>query len=858
MNKLNLTKFIRKIRWKEILAVIILLLAFAFFRSERHELASIGPLLKSSDIVWIFTGVFLTLIYVLLQGLMYITSFRSTGLTVNLKDAVILFLKRNFLSVFLPAGGVSSLAYLPRNIRVRGYKTSQIHQASAIYGFTGFLTVLIVGVPLIIYAVWINKNFSDSNTGIVSLILFLGLAYGLYLSFKRKNFLYRFIDRKFPKVMLSFEEIFSNEIDKKYFWLTVLVSVIIEFCGVFHLLIAMYAFGVEASFSAAAISYIVSVLLMIVSPFLRGLGVVEFSLTYILANFGYSHSQGLGITLLYRFFEFWLPLVLGIITYLWSGRKLFARMLPMVMTFLLGIINILSVVTPAITNRLHILKIYLSSDLMHYSKMLTLISGILLLVTSASLFRGIRRAWYFAVVLTVSSVIFNLTKALDYEEALLALATLGLLIYSRKEYNFKTKKASLQYGFSWFFGVFITVFIFNFFTFYFISTSHFGIDFTKKEALYYTLHTFLLFKDPGLIPRTGFARDFQNLNYILGTVSWLILIFSFYRTNVHKDQNEKEDHLLAENLVKEYGTSSLDYFKLTWDKHLFFPEEVQGFLSYRTGNGFAVTLEEPVCAEEDKIEIITQFEEYCKLNNLKTCYYRVSQNGLSYFGMLKKQKLFIGQDAIVDAEKFSLTGKDRKSVRNSVNGLKKSGYKTEIQYAPQTADVIDQLQKVSDEWLTQYDKKEIVFAEGMFEPEVIKNQDVITISDHEGHCVAFLNIIPYCGPDECSYDMIRKTESAPNGSIDVLIVKLVEYTKSENLKFINMGMTPMAEIEQPDNTAEEILKFAYQRVSSFKHYHTLRNFKEKYADVWENKYLVYNNDLDLLQIPSALNKVMKP
>jgi phosphatidylglycerol lysyltransferase len=72
---------------------------------------------------------------------MYVTSFRSTQLNVKLSDAVSLFLKRNFLSVFLPAGGVSSLAYLPKNIRILGYKSSKIHQASAIYGFVGFLTV---------------------------------------------------------------------------------------------------------------------------------------------------------------------------------------------------------------------------------------------------------------------------------------------------------------------------------------------------------------------------------------------------------------------------------------------------------------------------------------------------------------------------------------------------------------------------------------------------------------------------------------------------------------------------------------------------------------------------------------------
>jgi acetyl-CoA carboxylase carboxyl transferase subunit alpha len=35
---------------------------------------------------------------------------------------------------------------------------------------------------------------------------------------------------------------------------------------------------------------------MIVSPFLRGLGAVEFSLTYLLSGFGYHHAEALGIT----------------------------------------------------------------------------------------------------------------------------------------------------------------------------------------------------------------------------------------------------------------------------------------------------------------------------------------------------------------------------------------------------------------------------------------------------------------------------------------------------------------------------------------------------------------------------------
>jgi phosphatidylglycerol lysyltransferase len=68
----------------------------------------------------------------------------------------------------------------------------------------------------------------------------------------------------------------------------------------------------------------------------------------------------------------------------------------------------------------------------------------------------------------------------------------------------------------------------------------------------------------------------------------------------------------------------------------------------------------------------------------------------------------------------------------------------------------------------------------------------------------------------------------------------------------------MTGAEEPDNTAEQLMNYAYRKLKRFRHYSGLRSFKEKYASVWHNKYLVYENDFDLLQLPMALNKVMQP
>lgn len=846
----------KKNPWKQILAVLILFLAFVFFKSERHEMSMIMPTLSKANPLWIIVGILVALIYILLQALMYVSSFKAVNLDLKLIEAIHLFLKRNFLSVFLPAGGISSLAYTTPQLRRKKFDKLYIHQASAIYGFVGLLTVFLIGIPVIIYSSIIG--FSSSNIWIatISLGFILFIFYYIVISFREKNKFYEFLCKRSPSFVDNINEIFQKNIDKKQVYLTIIYSTLIEFCGISHVYIAIYALGLPPSFETAALGYTLSVLLMIVSPFLRGLGAVEFTMIYVFTQLGYSHSQGLAATLLYRIFEFWLPLLMGLISFFWVGRHLFARLLPAFAIFILGVVNIISVVTPPLAERLHLDKYYISSEIIHISKIMVLILGVALLVTSAYLIKGMKTAWNFAVAASVLSLLGNIVKALDYEEASLAFITLLLLIYSRKQYQLKANPKSLAQGFSLFFAGFFAIFIFNFLSFYLIDKIHFGIDFTWQQSLYYTFQTYLFFSDQDLIPRTHFAKDFKDINFFFGFISWTLLILAFFRTKFSQS-NEEQNFEKANKIIKQKGNSSLDYFKTLEDKTLYFSENLNAFIAYRVANNFAIVLEEPVCADEEKIEAIQEFENFCKSIGLKSAYYRVGEKSLPIFKNFKKQKLLIGQEGIIDAEKFNLQGKNRKSLRNGINALEKKGYYSEWIKAPLSEETINQLQSVSDEWLNEFDKKEILFAEGKFDKDILKNQDVIVLRDPDEKIVTFLNIIPDFAPDETTYDMFRRTADSPNGAMDAVILKLIETTKEMKKKYVNIGLTPLGGITEPNNIVENAMKFAYQRFGTFKQYKTLRDFKEKYADFWENKYLIYSNDVELIQLPMALNNVMK-
>lgn len=846
-----------KTYWREILAILFLLVAIFFFRSERRELRTLEHQVAAAKTVWIWLGISVTILYILMQSGMYVTAFRAISTRLSWTNAIELFLKRNLLSVFLPAGGISSLAYSPNSIRKNGLTKMQVHQASGIYGFVGLLTVFIVGVPVLIYGFFKTKNILHTGQSVILLFVILAVAYLIFHSFRLKGRLYQWVQKNFPKFIPSVDELFSADISTRQFIYTVLFSLGVECTGILHLFIAAKALDLPASLTASAIAYIISVLLMLVSPFLRGLGAVELSMSYILSLCGYTPVNALAITVLYRLFEFWLPLVAGFLSYLWHGRHILARLFPAILVFALGVVNILSVITPPIAARLRLLHGFIPLDSIYATNVMVLLIGMILLVTAAFLIKGQRSAWILAMILSVLSLFGHLFKALDYEESILAASVVIVLLVSAKQYRLKSNEKLFQLGIKTTALTFLAVIVFGFIGFYFIDKRHFGIDFNWRQSLMFACKNFLLMNDEGIRPSTRFGHEFIWMAHSLGFIAWSFLVFTMIKPYFHLKHAIQTSQEKAQELVERFGDSPVDHFKTYRDKLFYFSDQFEAFIAYRIANGFAIVLEEPVCADDYKVPVLQEFERHCRKMSLKTAFYRVDETGISYFNYLKKRKLLIGQEAVLELDKFSLEGREKKSLRNGLNSLQKKGFTTSVFRVPLSKELIAELKQVSDEWLNHFEKKEIVFSQGVFDEKEIRQQDVIILRDAMGAVKAFLNIIPDFAPEECTYDLIRKTADAPGGCMDALIVELVKYAKEKKLKYLNLGLVPMAGIDQPENTAERLIRYAYEKIKRFRHYTGLREFKQKYATIWVNKYLVYENDFDLIQLPAALNKVMQ-
>lgn len=848
----------RKLIIQFILMALFIYMATWFISHQKAELNNVKTILTSANKYWILAGFGLVTFYILLQGMMYVSSFAAINTPVKLWDAVILFLRRNFISVFLPAGGVASLVFFTGDLGKKGITKTQIYFASSIYAFIGILSAVLVAIPAFIFVVAGGSMEKGKWLALSGAIIILMVFIFIYYSLLKKKALYKLILKIYPRLVIFIDDINNHKIKLLPFIYAVLFSMTIEFTGIALVYVSIVALGISPSLSSAIVAYIVAIIFLVISPFLRGLGAIEVSMSYVLIQSGFSNAESISITLLFRFFEFWIPLFTGMLSFLLKIEKLVLRILPAFLIFALGIVNIISVLTPALPERLEILRDFLFMDVVSFSNSFVLVTGLFLLVTAAFMLKGLRTAWWFALVLSIVSMVGHIAKGIDYEEATVALLVIGSLAVTRKEYYVKSNPKLGTVGLQTAFLSIAAVLLFGVVGFYFLDKKHFQIDFNILQSFRYTLQNYFLVGSRDLVPHDSFARDFINLIRISGFASLTFLIYTLVRPYVFRTILSEEEKTRSVYLTRQYGKSSLDYFKTYSDKLIYAPENFNAFIAYRVSNNFAVVLEDPVSENRDVMkDCITSFSKFCYENGLKDIYYRVPKESLPVYSELSKKNLFLGQEGVVDLETFSLEGGEKKSIRNALNKIRDQGYTTHINMPPLRDGLIQKLKAVSEEWLKVTGRNEIVFSQGMFAEREIKLQTVITVENREEKIISFLNIIPDYVKNEGTYDLLRKSTDAPNGIMDYILVELFKYFKSNGIRYVNLGFAPMSGINDPHNFPERSMKFAYEKIGSFSHYKGQREYKEKFNALWNDKFLIYSNDYDLIQIPAALSRVIK-
>ncbi len=493
----------------------------------------------------------------------------------------------------------------------------------------------------------------------------------------------------------------------------------------------------------------------------------------------------------------------------------------------------------------------------HWSRTATILVGFALIVASLNLFKRKRRAWVAVVALSAFSTVFHLTKDLGYNEAAFSFALIILLILTRKTFTVKSGAPRLRSGLVRLAVAAAVAIGYGIAGFWFLDERHFGINFHIGDSIWTTLRLLLLAGDPRLVPHTHYAHWFLNSLYVITGVALLYSGFALFRPVIHEFSTLPRERRLAKQIVAQYGRTSLDYFKIWPDKSYFFSPSNRTFIAYGVAGNVALTLGDPVGAEEEIAPTIRAFLQMCWENEWAVGFHQTLPDFLNIYRDLRLKKLKIGDDAVVDVQNYSLEGKSKKEFRYKVRQLETLGVRTVEYAAPVPDEVLDRLKQVSDEWLRIPGRRERGFTLGLFDLAYVRTTPVIAAVDGNGEILAFVNLVSTPDHKEITGDLMRRRTDAPNGIMDYLFIKLFLYAKEQGYERFNLGMAPMAGFQEREEASaeERAIHSFFQQLNFLFSFRGLRHYKAKFATDWEPRYLVYRNILELPRLALALRRL---
>jgi len=154
-------------------------------------------------------------------------------------------------------------------------------------------------------------------------------------------------------------------------------------------------------------------------------------------------------------------------------------------------------------------------------------------------------------------------------------------------------------------------------------------------------------------------------------------------------------------------------------------------------------------------------------------------------------------------------------------------------------------------------RRERRFSLGMFDENYVRTTPVVMLVDQAGSAVAFANRIESYRAGEATIDLMRHLQDAPNGAMDYLLTKLLLDCREKGFQRFSLGMAPLDGFREGEHPApeERAVHFFLRRLNFLFSYAGVRRYKEKFADVWEPRYLIYQSLLGLPQVALALARV---
>ncbi len=827
------------LRWLKPLAALAVLVAagMVLHRELAHlHLHEIFANLRATPISVLASALLLTAVSYWLLGFYDVLALQYLGKRIP-------YGRKLFTSFIAYALGhnLSLAAFTAAAVRLRLYSANGLTavDVATISGFCSMTTVLglaiLSGAALLLdpHGVASALHFHrHTAVALGTVLLALVVAYTAWAAASRRSLEIRGWSLRPPGARLTFTQLLLATVDlglsAAVLWLLLPAQTHIEFSA----FLGLYALAVTAG---------------LISSVPGGLGVFEAIM--ILSLRAADTGQLMGALLAYRAVYYLAPLFAA--TLLFLAQEVFAQrahlarvrqivaayiapIVPQIasaLTFVAGILLLLSGTTPTVDARLATLTRWIPLTLVELSHLAGSVIGLGLLVLARAILRRVGAAYHITFWLLLAGIAASLLKGLDFEEAALLCLVLTILRLGRSAFYRPTSILAQRFTPAWIVSIAGVI------------AASVWIGFLSYRHVEYSSDLWWTFAFNGNAPRM-----------LRASLVVVVLACGYFLLNLLRPARPAackttDDELGKARAVLAGSDSTLGNAALTGDKRLLFSADCKAFIMYQVVGESWVALGDPVGTRAQGEELAWRLRELSDYHGGRTVFYQASIHYLPLYIDLGLAALKLGEEARVPLANFSLDGSARADLRQSHRRAARDGAQFQIVPAAQVPQMMPQLQRISGEWLQEKATAEKRFSVGAFSPRYLRHFDVAVVSA-EGVPVAFANLWSSGTRAELSVDLMRFGADAPRSAMDYLFIELMLWGRAQGYRWFNLGMAPLAGLEShPLAPAwHRVGNFVFRHGEHFYNFAGLRRYKAKFDPVWEPRYLVGPGGLALPRI----------
>jgi len=479
---------------------------------------------------------------------------------------------------------------------------------------------------------------------------------------------------------------------------------------------------------------------------------------------------------------------------------------------LVGVIGLVSALTPEMANRVEIVQGVLPPGWPEAARVLTVACGIGLIWLSRSLARRRRRAWQLAVAVVLASAVAHLAKGLDFEEATISLLLLAALVAWRRRFDVPGDPASLR------------------------PLLGLGAAFVGLAAVVGGAKL----RGIDLSTRTGDAL------LGLGVAFGIFALYFWLRPFGQAVAQTVGERRVARDLIDAYGSDSLAFFALRRDKSYLFSPSRRAFLAYRVVAGTALVSGDPVGEEEEIDDLLAELRRRVGARGWRLAVVGASDENLDRYRALGLKPVPIGEEAVLRPQQFSLEGRAIRKVRQSVSRLRKAGYSVRIVAADEVAPALEvELEDLSAAWLRGQPERGFSMAiDDLHVPGT-----VLALADDAGGRVGgFLHLAPSPAGGGWSLSTMRRRPDSPNGLTEFLVVEALAWAREMDASELSLNFCALTDFISPDRVrtpVRRVVRRGLLLADNVFQLDRLYTFNRKFFPEWRRRYVCVERFTDL-------------